>query len=75
MFTVRARLLKEQSALNLEEKNAHGSVIYDQWLVLTSSGHKLEEQQFLIWDRLTTGSTFADYFPVLGFIVTCLSAL
>lgn len=54
MFTVRARLLKKQSALNLEEKNAHGSVIYDQWLVLTSSGNKLEEQQFLIWDRLTT---------------------
>lgn len=48
MFTVRARLLKEQSALNLEEKNAHGSVIYDQWPVLTSSGNKLEEQQFLI---------------------------
>lgn len=48
MFTVRARLLKKQSALNLEEKNAHGSVIYDQWLVLTSSGNKLEEQQFLI---------------------------
>lgn len=54
MFTVRACLLKKQSALNLEEKNAHGSVIYDQWLVLTSSGNKLEEQQFLIWDRLTT---------------------
>lgn len=48
MFTVRACLLKKQSALNLEEKNAHGSVIYDQWLVLTSSGNKLEEQQFLI---------------------------